>query len=49
MDLDYATCPRCGKTARGKREVDHIFGLRNMGNGTIRVQSWCKDCRSKYS
>jgi hypothetical protein len=21
------------------------FGFRNMGNGKIRNQSWCKDCR----
>lgn len=21
------------------------FGYRNMGDGTIRNQSWCKDCR----
>lgn len=33
-------CPHCG---REKPLSD--FGYRNMGNDTIRNQSWCKDCR----
>ena len=33
-------CPHCGKE---KPLSD--FGYRNMGNDTIRNQSWCKDCR----
>ena len=32
--------PHCGKE---KPLSD--FGYRNMGNDTIRNQSWCKDCR----
>ena len=35
-----ARCPRCGKT-RSLRE----FGLRNMGDGDVRVQSRCTPCR----
>ena len=35
-------CPNCHKE---KPLSD--FGLRDMGNGNIRNQSWCKDCRSK--
>lgn len=33
-------CPNCGET---KPLSD--FGYRNMGNGEIRNQSWCKECR----
>ena len=34
-------CPRCNIE---KPLSD--FGFRNMGNGEIRNQSWCKECRS---
>ena len=33
-------CPKCGK----KKPISE-FGYRKMGDGTIRNQSWCKDCR----
>lgn len=33
-------CPHCGK----KKPLSD-FGFRNMGNGDIRNQSWCKECR----
>lgn len=33
-------CPNCGEE---KPYSD--FGWRNMGNDTVRPQSWCKDCR----
>ena len=33
-------CPNCGEE---KPLSD--FGFRNMGDGEIRNQSWCKDCR----
>ena len=36
-------CPKCGK----EKPISE-FGFRNMGNGTIRNQSWCKACRNKY-
>lgn len=42
-------CPNCGKSAEGRLAIETEFGLRNMGNDTIRVQSWCKECRAKYS
>lgn len=35
-------CPHCGE-----EKALSDFGFRNMGNGKIRNQSWCKDCRSK--
>ena len=34
-------CPHCHRT---KPLSD--FGYRDMGNGEIRNQSWCKECRS---
>ena len=33
-------CPNCGK----EKPLSE-FGYRNMGNGNIRNQSWCKECR----
>lgn len=34
-------CPHC----RQEKPLSE-FGYRNMGDGNIRNQSWCKDCRS---
>lgn len=36
-----ATCPHCGMTG----QVRKWFGIRNMGTGVLRPQSWCRDCR----
>ena len=36
-------CPKC-KQEKPLSE----FGFRQMENGEIRNQSWCKDCRSSY-
>lgn len=33
-------CPHCGK-----EKTMSEFGFRQMGNGDIRNQSWCKYCR----
>lgn len=33
-------CPNCGK----EKPISE-FGFRKMGNGEVRNQSWCKDCR----
>lgn len=33
-------CPHCGK----EKPISD-FGFRDMGNGTIRNQPWCKECR----
>ncbi len=41
-----ARCPRCGKAARTRQEVEKLFGFRNM-DGLIRPQSWCKKCRTR--
>ena len=44
------TCPKCNKvTATTHQELEEKFGFRNMGNNTIRNQSWCRECRKKYS
>ena len=45
--IDYAECPRCGKTAYGEDEIQTLFGYRNMGNDNIIPQSHCKECRSE--
>lgn len=37
----YRECPHCERILSLMK-----FGLRKMRNGTIRNQSWCKDCRS---
>lgn len=47
---DPTSCPHCtGAFASGRSAIQSIFGLRNMGDGTIRVQSWCKKCRKNSS
>lgn len=44
------TCPKCNaKTATTHQELEEKFGYRNMGDQTVRNQSWCKECRSKHS
>lgn len=41
------SCPNCSRnTGRHVFYTEESFGLRNMGDGTIRVQSWCPPCRS---
>lgn len=40
---EYAECPRCGRIARGRDEIDRVFGYRYDGT---KPQSWCKDCRA---
>lgn len=40
-----ATCPKCGK--HGK--VDPEFGLIKKPDGSMRKQSWCRDCRNGTS
>ena len=43
---DPTSCPNCGLGASGLRDILINFGLRNMGDDTVRVQSWCKNCRN---
>ena len=52
MKMDYeekinslpqnASCPKCGKKAVGYKEIVKLFGYRGK-----RVQSFCRECRSK--
>lgn len=42
--FEYAEYPNCGKY-----EIEEMFGYRNMGDGCIIPQSWCRDCRSSGS
>jgi len=46
---DFTSCPRpqCPTTATGYDAIIRDFGLRNMGDGTTRVQSWCRKCRKE--
>lgn len=48
-ETEYAKCPRCGKVAYGREQIDKEFGYRNMGNGNIIPQSHCRRCRSEES
>ena len=41
---EETNCPKCGKTARGKFEIEELFGYRGKY-----VQSQCKVCRSRKS
>ncbi|AFS83375.1 hypothetical protein [Candidatus Nitrosopumilus sediminis] len=42
---DPTNCPNCKLGATGMQNILTRFGLRNMGDGTVRVQSWCRNCR----
>ena len=44
---DSTSCPHCPAIATGYDSIIRDFGLRNMGDGTTRVQSWCKKCRNE--
>ena len=41
---EHAKCPKCGKIAQARQEIEKKFGFRNIG-GIIRSQSWCRACR----
>lgn len=43
---EYAKCPCCGKEAIGKNDIEDKFGYRDMGDGRVIPQSYCKACRS---
>ena len=43
----WAECPRCGKIANGKAEIEAKFGYRTMENGNVIPQSHCRACRSE--
>ena len=50
---EYAQCPCCGKTAYGKDNIEKNFGYRDMGDGRIIPQSYCKKypsagCKAGY-
>jgi len=48
-DLTRAACPcrGCSTTANNANDVERLFGLRDM-DGTTRVQSYCRECRSLH-
>lgn len=44
----YAECPCCKITAKGEKEIQELFGYRNMGNDKIIPQSYCRKCRAAH-
>ena len=42
---EWAECPCCGKLAKGFDEIERFFGFRNMGDGRVIPQSYCRKCR----
>ena len=44
---ERCVCPHCGRTAHGQDAIVADFGYRNMGDGRVIVQSWCRECRSE--
>lgn len=42
---EEANCPCCKKTAKGIDEIEDLFGFRNMGDGRVIPQSYCRACR----
>jgi len=42
--IEFAKCPKCGKIASEKEQVEQLFGFRMMNDKKI-VQSQCKKCR----
>ena len=43
---DPTNCPNCGLNSGGLHDILNNFGLRNMDDKTVRVQSWCRNCRN---
>lgn len=43
---DPTNCPNCRLDAKGLYDILTNFGFRNMGDGSVRVQSWCRNCRN---
>ena len=40
------SCPQCSLIASELQTIFDKFGLRKMNDGTIRTQSWCRNCKS---
>lgn len=38
-------CPKCGKEAKTREELERLFGFRQTDPKSVTNQSWCKDCR----
>lgn len=49
----FAQCPNCKRNGRdniaiGVKEVDREFGYKEIADGSIQVQSWCRECRAEH-
>ena len=42
---EHVKCPKCGKIAQSRLDIEKKFGFRNM-DGISRSQSWCRNCRN---
>lgn len=40
-----AKCEHCGEKAKGRDELEKLFGWRKVNGKTI-PQAWCRKCRS---
>jgi hypothetical protein len=52
FNLNYARCPNCKRHGRdtvayNKREVEKLFGIKEVEDGRFEVQSWCRLCRAE--
>ena len=44
-----AKCPNCGEEAKGKDELEELFGWRRVKEGKKTIpQSHCRKCRVKH-
>lgn len=43
-----AICPNCKREARGKDQIEELFGWRKMRDGKTLPQSHCRKCRVKH-
>ncbi len=42
-----AKCPNCKKEAKGKDQVEELFGWRKIKGKKTIPQSYCRECRRK--
>jgi hypothetical protein len=49
LGIESARCPSCSKVAKTTDDLIEDFGIRVMGNNSVRPQSYCYDCRSLHA
>lgn len=50
MPRENAACPcrGCHQTAQGHEMIEEFFGYRDMGDGRVIPQSYCRKCRGLH-